>query len=267
MTVIVSILIPSGIILAADSRQVRMTASGQIRIDSDYADKIFPLGSHIAAIVEGQGSYYASHYESPRTIGSILQAAAKSLPKNCAVEQVAEIAYQKVADSLQKHLDITNDPRTIVAFHVGGYDPGGAIGELYRCEYPGGVALERKTSDAGAVWSGQREIIDRLILGYDPRLIDLITHSDGPPGMEEILHKQRPKLQLHINFQTMTLQDAVDLATSLIRTTIELERLSDGIVGKPGHFPTCGGAIEVAGITESDGFFWLQHKQIKVGSM
>ena len=42
------------------------------------------------------------------------------------------------------------------------------------------------------------------------------------------------------NFQTMTLQNAVDYTIFLIKTTIDMQRFSDGIVMAPGAIAGCG---------------------------
>ena len=240
MTITVCVLVQGGIVLAADSRQVTKSPLGQLRVDSDNADKIFQLGSHLAVSVYGQGFFYPSGDESPQNIGMIVHSAAKHLPGNCTAAEAAAIVHQKVTEDVERHCGVTGVEQASVAFHVAGYDPNSDAGGLYHCEVPGGVALERQTSDAGVVWSGQREIINRLILGYDPRLLELLTISEDRTAAEDALRQKLRGLQLHLNSQTMPLQDAVDLAVFLVHATIELQRLSDGIVGDPGQFPTCG---------------------------
>ncbi len=265
MTVAVCVLVPDGIVLAADSRQVRVTASGHWRVDSDQADKIFPLTSHISAVICGQSCFYLNENESPTSIGLLLQAERERLTKGCTVAEGANIIHESVSRGLLKHQDIVGGTRTATVLYVAGYDPVGNTGELYRCECPGNVTLERKTNDAGAVWNGQREFIDRLILGCDPRLVTPEDRRSNSADMGEGLHRSLSKLQLHLSFQTMALQDAVSLADLLTRVTIDLGRLSDGIVGQPGSFPTCGGAIDVAVISAADGFRWLRHKELSAG--
>jgi hypothetical protein len=309
MTITVSVLIPGAIVLAADSRQVAKSPFGQLRVDSDNTQKIFQLGSNLAASVHGQGLFYLSSSESPRSIKMIFRSAAKHLSPGCSVAEATTIVHQRVAECVEQHCDVVETTQARVAFHVAGYDRNSEIGELYMCQIPGKVSLERKTTDAGAVWSGQREIISRLILGYDPRLFEFLVfpkgrardsdeerwHSESSYGFgaavrqlfglrkpksknaavphhrqtrsnETSLKAELSKLQLHLNFQTMVLQDAVDLAAFLVQATVQLQRLSDGIVGAPGQFPTCGGKVEVAVLTPEEGFRWLQHEQLKVES-
>ena len=260
MTITVGIVISEGIVLAADSRQVTESAPGQWRVDSDSAHKIIQLGPHLAALLCGQGSFYADRASSPQSLGLLLRSAAGRLPAGCTVQQAASRIHKELLQRLQAHQTATGSEQSGLGFHILGYQAGETIGEIWRCELPGGVQLERSSRDAGAVWSGQREIVDRLLLGYDPRLPDLLTASPARAAFLE----QRAKLQLHIGFQTMTLQDAVSLAALLVRATIDLQRFSDGIVGRPGQFPTCGGALEVAVITPHEGFSWLQKKELSV---
>ena len=254
MTISVSILVPDGIVLATDSRQVVNSLSGQMRVDSDNATKIYQLGSHSAAIIVGQGSFYFNRVESPQPIGEILVNAFADLPKNTTVRNIANILHQKISSVLKKHCRVTKDNQSRVIFYIAGYNAKQNTGELYRCEAPGNAVLARKTNDAGAVWSGEDSYINRLILGYDPLFFEWLSPSENDSGQ-----KIGKGLQLFINFQTMPLQDAVDLATSLVQITINLNKFSNGLVGSPGRFPTCGGKIDVAVITRLQGFQWLSH--------
>lgn len=265
MTITVSILVPSGIVLVADSRQVAETGSCQMRIDSDNAQKIIQLGPRLVIMLNGQGTFYTSRSESPQAIGDILRVAAAHLPKNSTVRNAAVFLHQTAIDILKKHLSATEQEYVYVSFYVAGYSPAKNIGELYRCDVPGEIILERRTNDAGAVWNGESGIINRILLGYEPRLFESLPINEGIEPTEKFRQICRG-MQLYINFQNLPLQDAVDLAVLLVRTTIRLLQLSDGLVGAPGHFPTCGGQINVAVITQADGFHWLQHKGLGVES-
>ena len=54
----------------------------------------------------------------------------------------------------------------------------------------------------------------------------------------------------------MTLQDAIDYAIFLIRTTIDYQRFATMV-------PTVGGDIDVAIITHHGGFQWIQEKKYR----
>lgn len=263
MTITVAILVPQGMVFAADSRQVLQSRSGHMRTDSDNAEKIYRLGPRLALMINGQDTYYLNEKESPQSIGKILQVTSARLPKNGGVGDAAIFLHHKVDILRKKHITVTKDENACITFFVGGYSLRKNIGELYRCDSPGRVTLERKTSDAGVVWNGEREIINRVLLGYDRRLFEILESQAKPTKIQrENLHG----LQLHINFQTMPLRDAVELAVILVRTTIDFQRFSDGLVGRPGQYPTCGGPIDVVAITYPEGFRWVQQKALEVRS-
>lgn len=261
MTILVCVLVADGIVLSADSRQVRLSASKFLRTDSDYAEKILPLSSRAAAVICGQGFFYTNDSESPKSINAIIRSAANRLPQNSTVKEIAMAVHEELSQAANEHSRATQTQITDIpiSFYLAGYSPNCEVGELYRCDIPGEVVLNRQTSDAGAVWNGQHEIIDRLILGYDPRFLKLITLPDD---IVKTIVEQSSKLQLFINFQTFNLQDAVNFVSTLVNTTISLQNLSDGIVGMPGQFPVCGGALDVAVIKPIEGFSWINHKNL-----
>lgn len=264
MTITIAILNPSGIVLAADSRQATHSATGQWRVNSDNADKIIQLGPRLAAMIAGQCTIYSSRGESPRSVGDILHSIVAQVPKNSKVKNVAIFLHRKITAHLKRHFSATNIKPTEVTFFIAGYNLGQDVGELYRCDVPGGVNLERKTNDAGAVWRGDFSIINRLIMGYDPDIYRVLTSQENQLYDTKKLDQHLQGLQLYIDYQSMPLQDAVELAILLVYTTIEFLRFSDGLIGRLGHFPTCGGAIDVAIITETEGFSWKQCKPTKV---
>jgi hypothetical protein len=57
------------------------------------------------------------------------------------------------------------------------------------------------------------------------------------------------------------LQDAVDFAIVLIRTTIDVQRFTNGFKGQPGKFPSVGGPIEIA-VIDQGGFRWVQETKL-----
>lgn len=61
---------------------------------------------------------------------------------------------------------------------------------------------------------------------------------------------------LPIPYQFLPLQDCVDLSIFLVRTTIELQKWMIDIRG-------VGGVIDVATITRTEGFKYVQRKEIK----
>ncbi|MBI4674202.1 MAG: hypothetical protein HY741_21370, partial [Chloroflexi bacterium] len=197
MTVIVCIVVAEGIAIAADSRQASASALGHLRVDSDYADKIFPLNSSLGVALSGQSFFYTNANDSPTNVGLLLSGANRYLPKNCSVRKAASIIHQRIDGVLKTHNSVVGNSQAGAEFYVVGFDNQSEIGEVYRCQVPGEIILERSTRDAGAVWGGQGEIIDRLVLGYDRRLVDFLGLEQEAEELRKTLSKQRAKLQLH----------------------------------------------------------------------
>ncbi len=61
----------------------------------------------------------------------------------------------------------------------------------------------------------------------------------------------------------ITTQDAVDYASFLIRTTIDMERFSDGTMGSPGRMPTCGGPLQII-VVERSRTLWASKPELRV---
>lgn len=159
------------------------------------------------------------------------------------------------------------DPLSLM---VGGYDPDGSH-HVYIAYIPGSIQEKRnsniKKKEYGASWTGQIDVITRVVLGRDPRTVDLlIQNSITRPELtgDQITHILGG-LEYAISWGTMTLQDAIDFCTLIIQTTSAIQRFSDGIVMDPGDIPGVGGSIDVAVITPKKGFIWVSKKNLKVG--
>jgi hypothetical protein len=116
-------------------------------------------------------------------------------------------------------------------------------------------------------------ILGFQIVGYDdtqPKTINLHIGKDVVPqvfdgsgctisGRQEVaqaiwgLYHQQPESQPP--YQIFSLQDAIDYAEFLIRTTIDHQRFSQTI-------PNVGGDIDIALVTPFDGFRWIRQKPI-----
>jgi hypothetical protein len=60
----------------------------------------------------------------------------------------------------------------------------------------------------------------------------------------------------------MNIQDAIDFSVLLIRTTMDVQRLTNGTTADPGVFPGVGGPIEIALVTAKNGFEWVQRTSL-----
>ncbi len=112
---------------------------------------------------------------------------------------------------------------------------------------------------AGMTWGGQHEIASRILQGYDPALPAAMAKAlqkDEEEVTRLLTEQVRPDLEFRIPYMALPLQDCVDLATFLVRTTIAAQEFAVGVRG-------VGGPIDVAYITRTEGLKWVQRKVIR----
>jgi hypothetical protein len=151
-------------------------------------------------------------------------------------------------------------PGQDMVFLVGGYDEGAPYGRVFEVSIPSHpTPAERHggPGEFGLVRGGQREYADRLIHGFDGKLPELTKDflKLDDAKRDELRQYLQSHLQVPVPFAFLPLQDCVDLAIFLIRTTIVMQHWVVGIRG-------VGGAIDVAVITQTDGFAEIQTKKI-----
>lgn len=111
------------------------------------------------------------------------------------------------------------------------------------------------------MWGGQQEFVNRLIHGYDQGVLNIVKQelNTDDESTKKLKEKFAP-LSTAIPYQFLPLQDCVDLSIFLIRSTITLQTWQVGIRG-------VGGAIDVATITQTEGFRYVQQKMIRGESL
>lgn len=147
-----------------------------------------------------------------------------------------------------------------MTFIMGGYDEGAAYGRVFLFQIPGDAQpVEQQPGDTnfGMTWGGQLEVASRLVHGFDPALASILEKELNLESkqVEKLYDTLRKRLQFPIPYQVLPLQDCVDLAIFLIRTTITAQRLAIGVRG-------VGGPIDVAIITQREGISYVQQKVI-----
>jgi hypothetical protein len=261
---------PEGIVLAVDSR-VTLTAQapGQnmlIPATFDNATKMLSVSDqkYVGAITYGNG---AIGQREPRTAHSFLPEFEDDLSK----ENPGRLSVNDFASRLgvffmnQWRLSMPeNYQGPDMNFLIGGYDAGAPYGRLFEVKIPSNpVPLEyNQEGQFGVIWGGQRELTDRLIMGYDPGVPYFLQQQLNLTDQRrnEIQDSLRRTFTIPIPFQFLPLQDCVDLAMTLIRTTMAFQTWMVGVRG-------VGGAIDIATITRTDGFVPIQRKTITATQM
>lgn len=155
-----------------------------------------------------------------------------------------------------------------INFIIAGYNKDGSY-ETDMVYIPGDIQKKRdskvKGLESGAAWIGQTDVVTRIVLGYDPRIQNLKYVNDAIKtlGMDQYVQSMH-NLEYVINWGTMTLQDAIDLSSLLIKTTSAIQRFSDGIAAEPGDMPGVGGNIDILVIQKNEGISWISKKELKL---
>ena len=260
---------PEGIVLAADSR-VTLEAQKKgtqlmIPINYDNATKLLSFS-------ERHDSGERHNFVGCVTYGAAVigqRTAHSFIPEfqqRVLAESESRLTVEKYATLLSGFFKerwnetVQNYSGPDMTFVVGGYDPDAAYGQVFLFSIPS--QPEPKTrhpteKDFGMTWGGQLEVASRLIRGFDPNVPDILKKTIGlnEEQVKQVYDNLKKNLEFPIPYNILPLQDCVDLAIFLIRTTMTAQRLGIGVRG-------VGGPIDVAVITRTRGLQYIQQKII-----
>lgn len=241
MTIVIGVATPEGLVLASDSRTTSMGGNSHHRVASDNMQKVF--------VVDGMGiATFGDAFIGSDTIAGVMD----QFAAQCSAEMTGTIEAFSSAlggffdQRFRQFKELPEGDQFALGFLVAGYDDSG-IGQLYEISIPGPevAATGLLTSTGGAVWRGQTAVIRRLIKGVD---WDSLAYLDKQPPDD--IRDDLAGLEYQLNYP-ITVQDGVDLAGFLVRTTIDMERFTDGIAAAPGGIPACGGDLQLLAVERS----------------
>lgn len=258
-----------GIVLAADSRltltatlnQPNAAANVQVQlpVNFDNATKLLTFAkpnNWIGAVTFGDAAI-GTNASDLRTAQSFVPEFEVGLPEERL--SVADFS-QRLSDFYLQQWQAkmpANHPGTGMTFVVAGFNESEPYGSVYEFVIPNKPAPTQISENSfGVTYGGQNELAAKIIQGYDPRIIDIAKNVGGMNihKLDEF-KKALAQLQLTIPYQVLPLQDCIDLAVFLIKTTTTAQNLSIGIRG-------VGGAIDVAVITQREGLRIIQRKEL-----
>ena len=258
MTLIVSLRIPDGVVIAGDSLSAMMVGAkaraqkvvkcpnckGSHQVGMEVNLPVFPTStfSYAQKVFSFLGNYGIGVYGQGQIAGKTPYFIFRQLENELAGDMGGPgNQASDVAEKIKKRLSeivlgsmtedqINSAPKGWIALgvQVAGYDEDKPltievqVGQESRLTYH---------KDFGCTVSGKHEVTMAL---WD-------------------LAKSRPEGQAM--FQAFSLQDAIDYADFLINTTSQYQRFSRST-------PTVGGAIDVALVTPFDGFKWIRQKPL-----
>lgn len=257
MTVLVSIKINDGVVMAADSAS--SFASGMIYNNSHKIMNVMH-GVPAGVMVTGAGGI------GNESIDTLLKDLRQRFsgkddahldwrldPANYSMEHIAH----RLREFLFEEKSKAHGASTWTRVRLCGYSSGRPLAEVWEvvlmgpdCAAPTRVQGEH---EFGPRWDGEYEALDRLIFGFGTRFTEFAAqHGMTQEQAAELRAKLVPDLYELMFVEAMPIQDAVDLARFLVETTIGFVKFS---VSRP---KTVGGPIEIAAITKHEGFQWIQ---------
>jgi hypothetical protein len=252
MTIAVGVACPEGLALAADSRSSLLSAN-KFRIATDHAQKVFEIGSDVAAVTFGWsvllGKTIAGHVKEFN--------AQTQVPAD--IDGAAAAFREYMKPRIDAHIAAGPDPPPaydVLGFILGGYDSAG-VGHIKRIWLPSGNITDGPTTSApGAQWDGETDAIVRLVFGWDRLRIDASKWAKrNQTKLSEVAY--------NVPVGWFALQDAIDFAAYVVRTTIDTQRFIDGTLHEPGSSPTCGGPIQIVTVTSHSGIVWVQQTKLR----
>lgn len=263
MSLIVSVYVNEGIVMASDSR-LTLTISNPIIgpfvaqnsipfSDSTYKTFLCPNGCGISTC--GNASY------NNKPIAGYIEQFIQKLSKKTLISDIPQL--------LIDNFNALNNKVTTI-FQVCGYEDSGEnkVQKVYRVYAGPNSRIEEQATNAsqGALWDGETIVLSKLIKQQiiAPQIIEATNiNLNNPDGSVSILEKaailDKNKMNIlpeaPIAWQFMSLQDAVDFAKFAIETTINAMRFQS--INK-----TVGGPIDIL-IIKPNGAKWLQHKTLK----
>ena len=255
MTVLVSLKINDGIVMAADSAS--SFANGMVYYQ---ADKIVNLraGLPIAAMVTGAGGIGSE------SIGTLLKdlrarfearAGAPAEALDAAAYTVQDVAARVRAFLLARMRAQSSAVHTRV--RICGYSAGRPLAEIWEVLLTGNDATAPACVQAehefGLRWDGEYEALSRLVFGLGTGFDAAVIATGLSAAQAEALRGAIvPSMTELLFIEAMPMRDAVDLARFLVHTTIGFVRFA---VNRP---KLVGGPVAVATVTKHEGFRWVQ---------
>ena len=265
MSIVASVKVYDGVVIGAESMtQVLANVPGNpnpvcIKAYS-HARKIFQVGK-LGVLTYGGGNIGNRSMES---FADEFGDAEKALPDD--TDRSVQAVAQRLLDFMRRSYDpafaaMPQPQRPVIGFYVAGYTPGQPLASEWEFllpthEHP---TQARVDNQVGASWRGIHIPFTRLFFGVDPR-VDGILAGLGMDQQRIAAFRQAVNAQLvsKVAFDGMPLQDAIGFCRFIIDATIGAATYEMGQ-------PSCGGRVNIAVITRSEGFKWVSEPKLNFG--
>ena len=196
-----------------------------------------------------------------RTAHSYFQEFEKTLARE---QRLSIFDYAKKLGEFYLHLWNESAPPDYAGpdmlFIIAGFDPQGTYGKVFVVSVPNEIEPQPRNegdTDFGMTWGGQLTVASRIVHGIDPEMLEFLADKYGldDAAKEALRLELKQHFEYRIPYQVLPLQDCIDLAILLIRTTVGVQSLAAVPRG-------VGGMIDVATISRTGPLRFVQQKTI-----
>jgi len=268
MTIIASVKVRDGLVLATDSMttiQATIDEAGHKAVIKTYsnAKKLFHIGdAPIGAMIYGIGNIGQRSIE-----GLMFDFGSKELPKldkgkRGNVQEVAKALFDYFGNLYQAEFANIALEQKMRDFRFGIFVAGCSIDKPFVEEWEFLLPRDDKVKQVrpdtvfGASWRGIDLPFTRLLKGFDPRIGQKLREGGVA---DDIVKGALESWKANIAYDGMPVQDAIDLAVFIVKTTI-------GFVSFEIGAPSCGGPLQVASVLPDGTFRWIAQPQLSIES-
>ncbi len=258
MTINISIRVPDGVVIAADSLATSlMSVKANVTVPpvkcgacgSDVSGQVVqmppfgvpgnstPLASKLFYVGDFAVTFFGTSSLNGRSIFNHVMVFRTTIFRpDMQLGDLADglAAQLSAAVAADKNLKKTGPGTTIVGFQVSGYDDADVD--------VGRTTVVTIAADAKPSRQDQKREYGITVTGQQTVVGKLFAAVGGTPSPQP-------------NFTNMTLPDAIDYARFLVQTTSDYERFAEMV-------PTVGGPTEIALVTKWIGFRWIDRKRL-----
>ena len=236
MSLIVTVCVPEGLVIAGDSRLTYDWTIGENKYSTPMSDsipKIFSIKNKF-----GLGTCAAADINGIPISGFINQFIEKQIKEETTVDQIPELLLDFFCKKSERNIN----------FYVIGYkvEDGISVPHIYWISTENKIiSRERFVNEQviyGANWAGEYDVLDRIMSKV--KIQNWVTE-------EWIDLEYTPFV-----WSFMTLQDAIDFANYAIHTTIETMRFQE-------RKKTVGGPIDILVIKPNEEPIWIKKKILR----
>lgn len=245
VTIVTCVKVRDGLVLGTDS-MAHITRQQQFLRFYENARKLFQVGK----LPMGAMSYGLGNLGN-RSIESLMREFGESLEGRVSVNTVGKELFgfmKEKYDALAEGMP-EDEELPALGFYLAGYSRGQVFAEEREFQLPrdSEPLTPRNKEEFGAAWRGVEAPFHRLSKGYG-FLVRQRLESAGVTAEQagELLDD----LEIDVIFDGMPVQDAVDYATFILKTTIGYTTFAMDV-------SPCGGPLQVATILPDNGYEWL----------